>query len=85
MKKLTKTNDTMPIDWTQLFKKYKGLWVALAADEKTVVASSKSAKDAYEQARKKGVDVPIMLSVPMEFKSHIGFLVHQNGSDEVSI
>ena len=72
MKKPMKGTNNMAIDWTGLFKKYKGLWVALAEDEKTVIAAAKSAKSAYEQARKKGIESPIMLSVPMKFKSHIG-------------
>jgi hypothetical protein len=72
MKKTVKNKNNMVINWTGLFKKYKGLWVALAEDETTVIAASKSAKDAYEQARKKGVEVPIMLSVPSKFGSHIG-------------
>ncbi|MBI2623142.1 MAG: hypothetical protein HYW65_01020 [Candidatus Liptonbacteria bacterium] len=62
----------MSISWVEIYRKYKGLWVALAEDEKTVVASSKEAKDAYEKARKKGVEVPIMFNVPSEFKSHVG-------------
>ena len=62
----------MIINWENIFKNYRGLWVALAEDEKTVVASSKDAKEAYRQAVKKGLKVPIMFSVPLEIKSHIG-------------
>lgn len=62
----------MTISWVEIYKKYKGLWVALAEDEKTVVASAKEAKEAFESARKKGVEVPIMFNVPSEAKSHIG-------------
>ena len=29
----------MIINWENIFKNYRGLWVALAEDEKTVVAS----------------------------------------------
>ena len=64
----------MIINWENIFKNYRGLWVALAEDEKTVVASSKNAKEAYRQAVKKGLKVPIMLSVPLEIKSHIGWI-----------
>ena len=63
----------MTINWTEILEKYRGMWIALAEDEKTVVASSKDAKDAYEKAKKKGVKVPIMFSVPREMKSHIGY------------
>jgi hypothetical protein len=59
-------------NWTEIIKKYKGQWVALAEDETTVVAASKDAKEAYAKAQKKGVKVPIMFSVPLEIKPHIG-------------
>lgn len=58
-------------DWSEIFKKYKGLWVALAEDETTVIAYSKEARKAYQEAVEKGVSVPIMLNVPIEFKSHV--------------
>ena len=64
--------ETMIIDWTKLFTKYRGLWIALAEDEKTVIASSKNGKEAYAQALKRGVKVPILLNVPLELKSYIG-------------
>jgi glycerol-3-phosphate dehydrogenase len=65
-------NNSTHVNWIDIFKKYKGLWVALAEDEKTVVASSKSAKEAYEKAKKKGIDVPIMLSVPESNNAYVG-------------
>ncbi|OGM30141.1 hypothetical protein A2630_02900 [Candidatus Woesebacteria bacterium RIFCSPHIGHO2_01_FULL_44_10] len=52
------------INWTELSKKYKGLWVALKSDEKTVVASGKNAVKVYDEARKKGVKIPILYKVP---------------------
>ncbi len=60
------------INWTNIFKKYKGLWVALDKDEKTVISSSENAKEAYEEAIKKGIKVPIMLNVPLEPNSFVG-------------
>lgn len=62
----------MTIDWTHLYKKYAGYWVALAQDEKTVVAYSKDAKEAYIKATKKGLEVPIMFNVPEEQQSYVG-------------
>jgi len=32
-------------DWTKIQKKYKGLWVAFAKDEKTVMGSGKTGLD----------------------------------------
>lgn len=43
----------MAIDWTKIYKKYKGLWVALDEKERKVVASDKEAKKAFEKAQKK--------------------------------
>lgn len=56
----------MAIDWTKIYKKYKGLWVALKKDEKTVLASGKTVKETLEKARKTGYKRPIMLRVPTE-------------------
>ncbi|MDI6602972.1 MAG: DUF5678 domain-containing protein [Patescibacteria group bacterium] len=43
----------MAIDWTKIYKKYKGLWVALDKDEKRVVAFDKEAKKVFKKAQKK--------------------------------
>ncbi|MBI2268028.1 MAG: hypothetical protein HYU80_01110 [Candidatus Blackburnbacteria bacterium] len=60
------------INWSKLFKQYVGMWVALAEDEKTVVAASKNAKAAFDEARKAELKVPIMLKVPEESIPYIG-------------
>ena len=52
--------------------KYKGLWVALEEDEKTIVASGKNAKKVYEKAVASGVSVPILYKVPTISASYIG-------------
>ena len=62
----------MAIDWTKIYKKYKGLWVALKSDEKTVIASGKTAKEAWEIAQKKGHEKPIMFRVPSEILPYMG-------------
>ncbi|NJO35158.1 MAG: hypothetical protein HC869_20675 [Rhodospirillales bacterium] len=41
------------IDWTHLSENYRGKWVALAEDDRTVVAAGETAKDAHEMAAKK--------------------------------
>ena len=40
-----------PKDWTHLFEKYRGKWVALAEDETTVVASGATAKEVHDAAK----------------------------------
>lgn len=63
----------MAIDWTKIYKKYKGLWVALKSDEKTVITSGKTAKEAWEKAQKKGFDKPILARMPDRLVSYVGF------------
>jgi hypothetical protein len=62
----------MAIDWTKIYKKYKGLWVALKDDEKTVIASGKTVKETLEKARKKGFDKPILTHMPEELVTYVG-------------
>lgn len=60
------------IDWSRIYNKYRGLWVALAEDETTVISSSKNAQVAYKEAQKKGISIPILLNVPEENLPYIG-------------
>lgn len=62
----------MPIDWTQLQKKYQGQWIALTADEKTVVASGHTLKAAHRRAQAQGIEKPFMSFVPKEAVSFVG-------------
>lgn len=62
----------MAIDWTNIYKKYKGLWVALKSDEKTVVASGKTVKDVMTKSQKKGYERPILFRVPAKIIPYIG-------------
>ncbi len=61
-----------PINWTPIFEKYAGKWVALKGDEETVVASGENAKTVFEKAKKSGVKIPILLKVPTESLPYIG-------------
>ena len=45
----------MTKDWTHLFEKHRGKWVALAEDETTVLAAGDTAKQAYEAAHERGI------------------------------
>lgn len=60
------------IDWTDIYKKYKGLWVALMDDEVTVIASGKTAKEVWDKAQKKGFKKPILTSVPTRLTYFVG-------------
>jgi hypothetical protein len=63
----------MAIDWTKIYKKYKGLWVALLDDEQTVVGSGKTAKEAWEEAQRKGYKKPILTRMPEKLVPYVGF------------
>ena len=62
----------MAIDWTKIYKKYKGLWVALKDDEKTVVASGKSVKEVMDKSQKKCYLQPILFRVPTKIIPYVG-------------
>lgn len=62
----------MPINWTNIQKKYKGLWVALKADEKTVITSGRTAKEAWDKAQKKGYEKPILSRMPEKLMAYVG-------------
>ena len=62
----------MAIDWTTIFEKYKGLWVALKDDEQTVVGSGKTLHEALEEASKNGYDSPIVTRMPNDLTYFIG-------------
>jgi Family of unknown function (DUF5678) len=54
-----------------VLEKCKGLWVTLT-DSDSVISASKSAKQAYEEAIKKGYKEPILFKVPKHDLPHIG-------------
>ena len=62
----------MAINWIRIYKKYKGKWIALAGDEKTVAASGNTAKIALRKASEKGLKKPILSFVPTKVIPKIG-------------
>ena len=67
----TQNDTSMAIDWTPIFEKYKGLWVALKDDEQTVVGSGKTLQAALAEALKNGYDEPIVTRMPAELMTFI--------------
>ena len=59
------------IDMTEIYKKYRGLWVALV-NENEVVAAGEDGKKVYEEARAKGIQVPRLFHVPKSADFYIG-------------
>ncbi|KKU68688.1 MAG: hypothetical protein UX89_C0002G0013 [Parcubacteria group bacterium GW2011_GWA2_47_16] len=64
----------MAKDWTKLYKKYKGLWVALAEDEETVLGVGKTVKEAVESAKAKTDRTPFLTRVPKTLAAYVGVL-----------
>ena len=62
------------IDWTQQYERYKGLWVALEEDQKTVIAAGETLHEARQKAEEKGYGQPIFFHVPSNIFPQIGVL-----------
>ena len=64
----------MTKDWTKIYKKYKGLWVALADDEMTVLGAGKTVKEAVLKAKEKSDKTPYLFHVPKKNMLFVGSL-----------
>jgi hypothetical protein len=62
----------MAKNWTHLFEKYRGKWVALAEDETTVLAAADTAKEARDAALKRS-SLPILYQVPEALDLFAGY------------
>lgn len=52
------------IDWSKIYKKYKGLWVSLKDDEETVVSFGKTLDETLTKAQKKVLKIPFSCKYP---------------------
>jgi len=64
----------MSKNWIQLYKKYKGQWVALAEDEETVLGVGKTVALAMRQAKGKTNKTPFLTRVPKKLTSYVGVI-----------
>lgn len=62
----------MPIDWQDIYKKYRGQWVALKEDEVTVVAAASTLKGANEKAAQAGYPHAIFTKMPQDLNYFVG-------------
>ncbi len=60
------------INWTEIYKKHQGLWVALKQDEETVIGSGKTLVEALQSARENGYENPIMTRMPRNLSAFVG-------------
>ena len=64
----------MAKNWTKLYKKYNGLWVALADDETTVLGYGSTVKIALEKAKLKTSKTPFLTRIPKTLNAYIGVI-----------
>lgn len=60
------------IDWTKIYKKYKGQWVAMADDEITVIASGYNPQEVLKKSAERGYIHPILNRIPTEIIDFVG-------------
>lgn len=60
------------INWSSIYKKYKGLWVALRDDEESVIAAGKTVRDVMTKAQKKGFKQPLLVHMPVKILPYVG-------------
>ena len=61
-------------NFKEIHKRYKGKWVALTTDERSVISSGNTAKEVYDKAHKKGFEEPILMKVPPEVSIFVGIV-----------
>ena len=59
------------IDLSTILAPYRGKWVALSKDEKTVLGSGDSIDEALAEARSKGENQPIITKSPDSFTAYL--------------
>lgn len=62
----------MAKDWTKIYKKYKGLWVALAKDEETVLGVGKTVREALKKAGMNSKETPFLTRMPEKLITYVG-------------
>lgn len=59
------------IDMTPIIKKYPGYFVALSYDRKKVLGKGHTPAEALEEAKRNGVEEPIITKIPEENRSYL--------------
>ncbi len=59
-------------DWRKIFQQYPGQWIALQADEVTVIAAAPSLHEARQKANDLGFTQPIMTKMPSDLRVFAG-------------
>lgn len=64
----------MATDWTKIFRKYKGKWVALTDDEKSIIAAGSTVAEVMDKSKRKGFNLPVLFKIPTANTAYIGGL-----------
>jgi len=62
---------TKSSDLSEVLKKYSNKWLALDESTKKVVSSGQSPKEVLDDARKKGVEHPVLTKAPKDYGTYI--------------
>lgn len=62
----------MTKDFTPIYKRYKGRWVAMDDGFAKVVVSGQTSSTVYQKAKKKGYKIPNVFRVPSNLNAFIG-------------
>jgi hypothetical protein len=62
----------MARDWTDLYREYRGRWVALKDDHLTPVAGGRTRQEAREAAARLGYPQPFLVKMPADLKIFVG-------------
>ncbi len=62
----------MTRNFIEIHKKYKGKWIALTPNEKSVITSGKTLKKILEDAKKKGFEHPTVMKIPPAVLPFVG-------------
>ncbi len=60
------------VDWSNIYKNHKGKWVALADDERTVLAVATDVKQVIKKALDAGHKNPILTKMPQKLLTYVG-------------
>ncbi len=61
-----------PIDWTHICQQYRGKWVAMKSDHKTVAGAGSTLAQAKAQAEKNGCSETFLTRIPSIIKNFAG-------------
>ena len=63
----------MTTNWSGIYKKYKGLWIALKSpDDLKVISFGKTLKETLKKAENKGFSSPLVTQIPKEILPIVG-------------